>query len=137
MTNPSPAVVVPFRRILNLGGYFFLAVPLLTAVTYFTAGSKVAWSIGLGGIVPLIFFGVTVVAALLTASKTPQFMAGVVVSLSLFKMFSLLILLIVIKDAVFYDKVIFAITLLVTASVSLAVQAMVVMNSRVPTVDID
>lgn len=137
MTNPSPAVVVPFRRIMNLGGYFFLAVPLLTLITYFTAGSKIAWSIGLGGIVPLVFFGVTVVAALWTAPKSPNFMAATVLVLSLSKMLTLVALLVIIRDAEFYDKAIFAITLLITAAATLSVQALVVSKSRVPTVDID
>lgn len=136
MTKPSPAVVVPFKRILNIGIYLFAAVPVITAIAYLTADPKIAWSIGLGAIVPLIFFGVTVVAALGTAAKSPQFMAGVVVSLSLGKLFALLVLLFILRDATFYDKTIFGIVLLLTASASLTLQALVVHKTRVPSVDI-
>jgi hypothetical protein len=124
------------QRILKFGAIGFLLVPLLTAIAYFAGDTKLAWSVGLGGLIPFVFFGVTVIAMLWSAPKSPNVMAAAVLVLSLVKMFGLLGALVALKGQTFYSLPAFAGTLLVGTISVLVIEAISVSKARVSVIDL-
>jgi hypothetical protein len=130
------AVVRPLRRILLWGAVAaLLLVPVAMFIGHLVAGRPGLWGGLIGALVPLGFFGVTVVVGLLSARMSATALGVVVLGSWLGKMAVLIVVLASLRGADFYDRVVLGVVLLVGTVVVLLLEALVVVRTRVPYVD--
>lgn len=123
----------PYRAALSL---LIKGVSLLTVVSvpaaWFIAEGPGVWAALLGIAVTIIFAAPTVLTVMYTVRSAPQVMAGVILGSWLVKMIVLFILLLLIRDAEFYDRIIFVVVLGVGVIGAAILDARAVVKSRVP-----
>lgn len=119
---------------LVIGG---LAVsPVLSWLVGVGLGAPRGWAVLLGLVLPLVFFGITVVTALATATASVGRLGATVLVSWLAKIAVLLAALYWLRGQDFYDRpVFFGVFLIATTAVLLA-EAVVVKRARVPYVDV-
>ena len=136
MTKPSPALVVPMRRSLLAFAATLVATPVVAWITGQVTGSAAGWAVLLGLLVPVFFFGITILAALATAAKGPGVMAGAVLGSWLVKLSALIGFLYWLEGQDFYAKPVFF-GCFVTGTIALLVaEAAIVQKARVPRIDL-
>jgi hypothetical protein len=132
----SPAVLEPMRRILRVGALGALVfIPAAALIGLGLGGVPGLWAGVLGALVPLAFFGVTVVIGLLSARMSTTALGAVVLGSWLLKMILLILVLVALRGADFYDRTVFGVVLLVGTIGALTLEALVVVRTRVPYVD--
>jgi hypothetical protein len=132
----SPAVIEPMRRILRFGALgAALFIPAAALVGLGLGGRPGLWAGALGALVPLAFFGVTVVIGLFSARMSTTALGVVVLGSWLLKMILLILVLVALREADFYDRTVFGVVLLVGTIGALVLEALVVVRTRVPYVD--
>jgi hypothetical protein len=131
-------LVVPMRRILRVGSVAG-ALLLLTAALagWLVRGEAGLWAGVVGALLPLGFFGVTVVVALASARMSATSLGVAVLGSWLVKMVLLIVVLVLLRDAQFYDRTVFGVVLLLGIVAALAVEALVVVRTRVPYIEGD
>jgi len=135
MTKPSPALVIPMRRIVRTGLIALAVVPVLTAIAYGIWGADVAWGIAMGGGIPLAFFGLTAAVALRTAGASAEKLGAIVLGSWLVKIVVLIAVLAWLKDQHFYHRGAFFAALLIATFGMLILEAMITLKTKVPYVD--
>lgn len=123
----------PLRRTLRLGA-IGLAVLLPVAAV---AGWAVDGSAGLvgaliGALVPAVFFGLTVVLALVTLRLSPGALGGVVLGSWVLKLLALIAVFLALSQWDGWSRPVFAVTFLVGVLASLALEAVVVLKTQQP-----
>ncbi len=135
MTKPSPALVLPMKKIVALGAKSAIAIPVITGVAFALGQSAVAWGVALGGGIPALFFFITAWVGLGTAATSAERLGAIVLGSWLLKIIALIAVLAWLKGQDFYDKGAFFVTLMVTVIGVLTLEAMVVLKTKVPYVD--
>lgn len=126
------------RRVLRIGGTgFAVALPVATVLAWLIGGPAVGWGVGLGLLLPAVFFAVTVVVGLLVASLENTVFAGVVVASWLVKIVVLLVVMALLGGAEFYSRLAFLAAFVVGVVAWLAAEGIVVLKARVPYVEPD
>lgn len=130
---PAPqSLVKPMRRVVVMTAIaFLLAVPLAAALGWWFAGSQGLWGALLGLAMPVLFFSVTSVVALVTARMKPEALGVVVLATWLLKIILLIGFLVLIEDADFYDVGVMFVTLLLGTIGYLVMEAVVVTRTKV------
>jgi heme O synthase-like polyprenyltransferase len=88
----------------------------------------------LGVVAALIFTGTTALSMLYTLHKPPSVLAVVVLGAWIGKMVVLIVMLAVLQDMTFYNKIVFAVVLLIAVLTSMAIDVRAVVRGRVPNV---
>ncbi|MFE4464727.1 hypothetical protein ACFRCR_06350 [Oerskovia sp. NPDC056781] len=127
------AVSAVFRTALRdtlllLGGLLVLGVGLGALL----AGTAGVWGALMGVAIALVFSGTTIVAMARTARSTPTTTAAVVLGSWLVKIVLLGIVLAVLRNYEFYDRVVFAVVLLVGVIGSALLDYRAVDRGRIP-----
>ena len=121
------------RRVLIVGGYASLIfLPVAAGIGWLVAGRAGAFGGLIGALIPLCFFGITVVVALVTARMAATALGAAVLGSWLLKVVGLLAVLVGLRNADFYDRTVFATALLVGTIATLTLEAWVVTKTRVP-----
>lgn len=132
----SPALLQPMRRVLRVGGIAAAVfLPLAALVGRVLAGEPGLWAGLLGAAVPVAFLGVTVVVAIVSARLAPTALGAVVLGSWLVKVVLLVAVLAGLRAADFYDRTTFGVVLLLGTAGALALEALVVVRTRVAYVD--
>lgn len=129
-------VVLPMRRVALAGYLGALAVlPVAAALGWLVDGGAGVWGAVLGLAVPVGFLSVTVLVALGTARMAPTALGAAVLGSWLIKICLLIAVLAVLGGADFYSRGVFFATFLVGVAGYLAVEAVIVVRTRVPYVE--
>lgn len=124
------------RRVLRVGAIAAVAyVPLAAAGGYVLAQGQGAVGAAIGALIAFAFFGVTAGVALITSKMPPTTLGAVVLGSWLLKMLALIVVLVALKNADFYDRISFGLALLLGTIAALILEAWVVTKSRVPYVN--
>lgn len=134
-TGPT-ALVVPMRRVLVIGAVASLiALPVAALLGYLFAGIPGAWGALIGMAIPVFFFAITAVSALLTARLSATALGTVVLASWLAKIVLLLAVLAALRGADFYDRMALFVSLLVGTAGLLTLEAVIVSRTKVPYVE--
>lgn len=137
MTHPLPGVRRPMVAVLTIGSVvFLLAMPVAAAIGYAIAGSAGAWGAFLGIAIPVVFFTMTVLVAVFTVRVSPNIFGAVVLGSWIVKLIALIVALYFLRDADFYDRPIFFFAFLIGTAAYLILEALIVVRTRVPYVDL-
>ncbi|NED98119.1 hypothetical protein G1H11_22730 [Phytoactinopolyspora alkaliphila] len=127
----------PMRRVLTLTGLgLAVLLPVGTVVGWAFGGSEVGLAILLGLAVPAAFFGATVLTGVLATRLDNTRFVGVVVGAWLVKIIVLMVIMALIADAEFYDRMAFFIAFVVGVVAWLSAELVIVVRSKVPYVDV-
>jgi hypothetical protein len=130
------ALVVPMRRVLVIGALASLvALPVAALLGYLVAGVPGFWGALIGMAIPICFFAITAATALLTARLGPTALGAAVLGGWLAKIVLLLVVLVVLRGADFYDRMVLFVALLIGTAGSLIAEAVIVTRTRVPYVE--
>lgn len=120
---------------------FALRGAILLTVAVAVIGSIVGWVIAedagvwgalMGAGLTLVFCGTTIIAMMLTAHSSPTTMSAVVVGTWLLKVILTLVLVLAVRDATFYSKPVFVVTVIVAVLGTLALDMRSVYSGRMP-----
>lgn len=129
--------VTPMRRVLLFtGAGLAVALPVGTLAGWAIGGSEVGWGVFLGLLIPALFFGLTVAVGLLAARLDNGPFVGVVMASWLVKVVALIIVMAQLRGADFFSPVAFFVAFLVGVTGWLIAEAVVVLKTRVPYVDV-
>lgn len=129
-------LVAPMRRIITWGALAaLLALPLATVLGYLFAGVPGAWGALIGMAIPVVFFAITAVTALLTARLGPTTLGVAVLASWLLKIILLLVVLALLRKGEFYDRMALFVSLLIGTAGLLTLEAIVVSRTKVPYVE--
>jgi hypothetical protein len=130
------ALVAPMRRVLVIGGIAAaIALPVAALLGYLAAGPPGAWGALIGMAIPVGFFAITAVTALLTARMSATSLGAVVLGSWLLKIVLLLVVLALLRQADFYNRMALFICLLVGTAGLLTLEGVIVVRTRVPYVE--
>lgn len=139
MASAQPAMVAvraPMRRLLTLGLIAFaVAMPVVAVIGYLIDGSAGVWGALLGLALPLAFFSITAIVALLTVRLRPEVLGAAVLGSWLLKIIVLIGVLVPLSNADFYNRMVFFVVLLLGTFGYLALEAVIVLRTRVPYVE--
>jgi hypothetical protein len=125
------------RRVLVVtGSGLAVLLPLGTVAGWLLGGSEVGIGILLGLALPAAFFGATVLTGVLAARMDNTRFVGVVVGSWLGKVICLIVVMALIGDGDFFDRTAFFVAFVVGVAGWLAAEAIVVLRSRVPYVEV-
>jgi hypothetical protein len=137
MTDQLPGVTKPMRAVLRIGSLaFLLAVPLATLIGFVIDGSSGGWGAFLGMAIPFAFFTGTVIVALLTVRVSVSAFGAVVLGSWILKLILLLAVLFFLRDADFFNRPIFFVSFLIGTAGYLVLEALVVIKTRVPYIEV-
>lgn len=135
MASPSPAVVLPMRRIVRAGWIGF-GVLLPVGLALVAAGQAAAgWGVVLGVGLPFAFFMVTSIVALRTATVSVEKLGYIVLGSWLLKLIALLVALAWLRGQDFYSRPVFFGVFLTCTIGLLVLEALIVQKTKVPYVD--
>lgn len=122
-----------FRSALRatLGMLVALAV-LGVGIGFLVSGTPGVWAATLGVGIALLFSGSTIASMLYTADKSPNTMMAVLMGVWIAKMVVLVVVLAVLGQADFYDRVVFAVVVLVGVVGSAGLDMYSVVKGRQP-----
>ena len=124
------------RRILVLGAVgFALALPVVAGIGYVIDGAAGCWGALLGLAVPVAFFSITAVVALVTARTRPELLGFAVLGSWLAKVLLLIGVLAWLSRSDFYNRAVFFVVLLLGTFAYLIAEAFIVLRSRQPYVE--
>lgn len=133
MSQEPLALVTPMRRVLRWGALVLVgSTPAVAGIGYLAAeragllGALVGWGIAVA------FLGGTAAMALVTARMSPTALGAIVLGSWLVKVAVLIAILAGLRAAEFYDRTAFGISLLIGIVATLALEAIIVVRTRVP-----
>ena len=110
----SPEPRDPLARALRIGTPVGIAYTgLATLAGHFLAGSWGSFGAMFGGLLPLVFFGITMLTGLLARRLGPDLIGFAILGSWLPKMIGLLFFLNWLSDQTWYDRGVFMVTLLI------------------------
>ena len=135
-TSPLPGVRIPMTAVLKYGSAGSLAALVLAAgLGWLVDGSSGMWGGILGIAIPVGFFSITVIVALLTLRVRPEIFGAAILGSWILKLIALIAVLALLSNADFYNKSIFFIAFLVGTIGYLVGEAAIVMKTRVPYIE--
>lgn len=132
-SESGAAMRVILRQALRWAIALTVLVAIVGAVVgWFVAEMPGVWGALMGAALTLVFCGTTIVAMMLTTNSTATTMTAVVVGSWFVKVVVTLALVIAVRDATFYDKPVFVITVFVAVVGTLALDMRAVSAGRMP-----
>lgn len=131
-TEPSQSLLRPMHKVLRASLlWIVIGIPIAAGLGYLAAGSAGMWGALLGLAMPVIFFSITAVVAVVTARMSPQLLGAAVLGSWLLKLVVLIAFLAVIADQDFYSRGALFAALLVGTIAYLVVEAVIVTRTKV------
>ena len=130
----SSGVTVPLRRIVYATLLLLLGAVLLGVITLFF-DTHLGYGILIGSILSTLFFLVTALVTLRSASLSAEKLAGAVLGSWLIKIIMLILILVWLKDQDFYHRTGLFLALLITTTITLVADALITLKTRVPYVE--
>ena len=138
MSQEPRALVTPMRRVLRWGGVVLVgSTPAVAGLGHLAAGQAGLLGALMGWGIAVAFLGGTAAMALVTARMSPATLGVSVLGSWLIKVVILIAILAALRAADFYDRMAFAISLLVGIVATLALEAIIVARTRVPYLETD
>lgn len=132
MTDPATPLPA-LRRVLVVGGLgAALALPLAAVLGWLVDGSAGLWGAVLGVAVPVLFFGATVVLALVTVRLSPGALGTAVLVSWLVKLVLLVVVLLLLDRLDGWSRPVFGVAFLLSVAGWLALEAWLVLRTRQP-----
>ncbi len=132
-SGPLPGVQRPMRAVLRWGTLAALgALVVAGGVGYLIDGTSGLWGGVLGIAVPVAFFTVTVVVALVTVRLRPEILGAAILGSWIVKLIILIAVLAALSNADFYNRTVFFIAFTLGTVGYLVLEAVIVVRTRVP-----
>ena len=134
--GPLPGVRVPMAAVLRWGSLgSLIAMVVAVVVGFLIAGMPGLWGALLGIAIPVTFFSITVIVALVTVRVRPEVFGAAILGSWLIKIVVLIAVLAVLSRADFYDRGIFFAAFVVGTVGYLVTEAIIVVRTRVPYIE--
>ena len=134
--GPLPGVRVPMSAVLRWGTAGSVVVMVAAAgIGWLVAGSAGLWGGVLGIAIPVAFYTITVVAALVTLRVRPEVFGAAVLGSWVVKIAVLIGVLAALRDADFYSRGVFFVAFVVGTVGYLVAEALIVVKTRVPFIE--
>ena len=131
--GPLPGVRKPMTAVLRWGtAGSIVAMVLAGLIGWLVAGSQGFWGGVLGIVIPVAFFSITVVVALVTLRVNPQVFGAAILGSWVVKIVLLIVVLAVLSGADFYSRTVFFIAFVIGTIGYLLTEAIIVIKTRVP-----
>lgn len=131
--GPLPGVRVPMTAVLRWGSLGSLAALVVAAmIGYLVAGTAGLWGAVLGIAIPVIFYSITVVVAVVTVRVRPEVFGAAILGSWVVKIAVLIGVLAILSGATFYSRGAFFIAFVVGTVGYLVAEAVIVVRTRVP-----
>lgn len=136
LDGPLPGVRVPMTAVLRWGSLgSLIAMVVAVVVGFLIAGMPGLWGALLGIAIPVAFFSITVIVALVTVRVRPEVFGAAILGSWLIKIVVLIAVLAVLSRADFYDRGIFFAAFVVGTVGYLVTEAIIVVRTRVPYIE--
>ncbi len=109
-----------------------VAMVLAGAIGWLAAGSAGLWGGVLGIVIPVAFFSITVIVALVTLRVNPQVFGAAILGSWVVKIVLLIAVLAVLSSTDFYSRTVFFIAFVIGTIGYLLTEAIIVIKTRVP-----
>ena len=134
--GPLPGVRIPMAAVLRWGSIGSVVVLALAAlIGWLVNGSPGFWGAVLGIAIPVVFYSITVVVALVTLRVRPEVFGAAILGSWILKIAVLIGVLAVLRDADFYSRGAFFVAFVVGTVGYLVAEALIVVKTRVPFVE--
>lgn len=134
--GPLPGVRVPMTAVLRWGSLgSLIAMVVAVVIGFLLAGMPGLWGALLGIAIPVAFFSITVIVALVTVRVRPEVFGAAILGSWLIKIVVLIAVLAVLSRADFYDRGIFFAAFVVGTVGYLVTEAIIVVRTRVPYIE--
>jgi hypothetical protein len=131
--GPLPGVRIPMAAVLRWGTLgSVVALAIAAALGYLLAGSEGLWGAVLGIAIPVVFYSITVVVAVVTVRVRPEVFGAAILGSWVVKIAVLIGVLAVLSGATFYSRGAFFIAFVVGTVGYLVAEAVIVVRTRVP-----
>jgi hypothetical protein len=135
-SGPLPGVRIPMTAVLRWGSAGSLVALVLAAgIGWLVDGTAGLWGGVLGIAIPVGFFSITVIVALLTLHVRPEVFGAAILGSWVIKLILLIAVLAVLSGADFYNRTVFFIAFLVGTLGYLVAEAVIVVRTRVPYIE--
>lgn len=132
-TGPLPGVRKPMTAVLRWGtAGSIVAMVLAAGIGWLVAGSEGAWGGVLGIVIPVAFFSITVIVALVTLRVNPAIFGAAILGSWLVKIILLIVVLALLSGADFYSRPVFFVAFVIGTVGYLLTEAFIVIKTRVP-----
>jgi hypothetical protein len=131
--GPLPGVRIPMAAVLRWGTLgSVVALAIAAALGYLLAGSEGLWGAVLGIAIPVVFYSITVVVAVVTVRVRPEVFGAAILGSWVVKIAVLIGVLALLSGATFYSRGAFFIAFVVGTVGYLVAEAVIVVRTRVP-----
>lgn len=131
--GPLPGVRIPMAAVLRWGTAGSLVALVVAAVIgYLIAGSQGLWGAVLGIAIPVVFYSITVIVAVITVRVRPEIFGAAILGSWVVKIAVLIGVLAALSGATFYSRGAFFIAFVVGTVGYLIAEAVIVVRTRVP-----
>lgn len=133
MSGPLPGVRKPMTAVLRWGtAGSIVAMVLAGGIGWLVDGTEGFWGGVLGIVIPVSFFSITVIVALVTLRVNPQVFGAAILGSWVVKLALLIVVLALLSGADFYSRTVFFIAFVVGTIGYLLTEAIIVIKTRVP-----
>ncbi len=133
MSGPLPGVRKPMSAVLRWGtAGSIVAMVLAGGIGWLVDGTDGLWGGVLGIVIPVAFFSITVIVALVTLRVNPQVFGAAILGSWVVKLALLIVVLALLSGADFYSRTVFFIAFVVGTIGYLLTEAIIVIKTRVP-----
>lgn len=134
--GPLPGVRIPMVAVLRWGSVGSLvALVLAGGIGWLVDGTAGLWGGVLGIALPVSFFSITVIVALLTLAVRPEIFGAAILGSWVIKLIVLIAVLALLSGADFYNRTVFFVAFLIGTVGYLIAEAVIVVRTRVPFIE--
>jgi len=134
--GPLPGVRIPMSAVLKWGTVgSLIAMVLAAGVGWLVDGSAGLWGGVLGIAIPVVFYSITVVVALVTLRVRPEVFGAAILGSWVVKIAVLIGVLAALSNADFYSRGAFFVAFVVGTVGYLVAEALIVVKTRVPFIE--
>ena len=131
--GPLPGVRIPMTAVLRWGtAGSLVALVVAGGLGYLVAGTQGLWGGVLGIAIPVAFYSITVIVAVVTVRVRPEIFGAAILGSWVLKIAVLIGVLAVLRDATFYSRGAFFVAFVVGTVGYLVAEAVIVVRTRVP-----
>jgi len=134
--GPLPGVRIPMSAVLKWGTVgSLIAMVLAAGVGWLVDGSAGLWGAVLGIAIPVVFYSITVIVALVTLRVRPEVFGAAILGSWVVKIAVLIGVLAALSNADFYSRGAFFVAFVVGTVGYLVAEALIVVKTRVPFIE--
>ncbi len=134
--GPLPGVRVPMSAVLKWGTMgSVIAMVVAAGVGWLVAGTPGLWGAILGIAIPVAFYSITVIVALVTLRVRPGVFGAAILGSWIAKIALLIVVLAILSRTDFYSRGVFFVAFLIGTIGYLVAEALIVVKTRVPFIE--